>query len=58
MNVVTTEWDTILTNKEGKDFQNRGITVIKVKGGWAISVRDYIFYTERLKEAWGVFSER
>ena len=52
-NVVTVEWDIAVTNKEGRDFQNSGVTVINIKKGKAILVRDYIFDTEVLKEAWG-----
>jgi len=53
-NVVAVEWDINLTNREGKDFQNSGVTIINVKKGRVILVRDYIFDTEGLKKAWGV----
>lgn len=53
-NVVTVEWDLNLTNREGKDFQNSGVTVINVKKGKVVLVCDFIFDTEMLKKAWGV----
>jgi len=53
-NVVAVEWDIKLTNREGKDFQNSGVTVINVNKGKVVLVRDYIFDTEGLKKAWGV----
>jgi ketosteroid isomerase-like protein len=52
-NVVTVDWDLNLTNREGKDFPNSGVTIISVKKGRVILVRDYIFDTEMLKRAWG-----
>jgi ketosteroid isomerase-like protein len=52
-NVVAVEWDINLTNREGKDFQNSGVTIISVKKGRVILVCDYIFDTEVLKRAWG-----
>ncbi len=53
-NVIAVEWDINLTNREGKDFQNSGVTIVNVKKGRVILVRDYIFDTEVLKKAWGV----
>lgn len=52
-NSVAVEWDLSLTNREGKDFQNSGVTIISVKGGKVILVRDYILDTSMLKKAWG-----
>ncbi len=52
-NVVAVEWDINLTNREGRDFQNSGVTIINVRKGRVILVRDYIFDTEGLKKAWG-----
>ena len=52
-NVVAVEWDLNLTNREGRDFQNSGVTIINVKKGRVVLVRDYIFDTEVLKRAWG-----
>lgn len=52
-NVVAVEWDINLTNREGRDFQNSGVTIITVRKGRVILVRDYMFDTEVLKRAWG-----
>lgn len=52
-NVVAVEWDVALTNREGKDFQNSGVSIVNIKKGKAILVRDYIFDHEVLKRAWG-----
>jgi len=52
-NVVAVEWDINLTNREGKDFQNSGVTTINVKKGRVVLVRDYVFDTEVLRKAWG-----
>ena len=52
-NVVAVEWDIAVTNREGRDFQNSGVTTIQVKNGKATLVRDYIYDTETLKRAWG-----
>jgi len=52
-NVLAAEWDITGTNREGKAFRNSGVTIINVKKGKAILVRDYIFDLEMLKEAWG-----
>ena len=52
-NVVAVEWDLKLANREGKDFQNSGVTTISVKKGKVTLVRDYVFDTEVLKKAWG-----
>ena len=52
-NVVAVEWDINLTNREGRDFQNSGVTIISIKNGKAISVSDYLFDAEAQKRAWG-----
>ncbi len=52
-NTITAEWDVIVTNRQGRDFQNRGVTVIKSVNGSAISVSDYYFDIDALREAWG-----
>ena len=54
-NTVAAHWDLNLTNKDGKDVQNSGVTVIKIKFGKAETVIDYIFDTdEKFKTAWSV----
>ena len=52
-NSIAVEWDVSETNREGKEFQNSGVTTIRIKGGKAVAIRDYIFNTDILKEAWG-----
>ena len=52
-NNIAVEWDVVETNREGKEFHNSGVTTIRVKGGKAVAVRDYIFNTDIMKEAWG-----
>ena len=52
-NNIAVEWDVVETNRQGKEFHNSGVTVIRLKGGKAVSVRDYISNTDIMKEAWG-----
>jgi len=52
-NNIAVEWDVALTNREGKEFQNSGVTTIRIKGGKAVAIRDYLFNTDIQKEAWG-----
>ena len=52
-NNIAVEWDVALTNREGKEFQNSGVTTIRIKGGKAVAIRDYISNTDIGKEAWG-----
>ncbi len=52
-NNIAVEWDIALTNREGKELQNSGVTTIRIKGGKAVAIRDYLFNTAILKEGWG-----
>jgi len=53
-NTVAVHWDSEYTNKDGKEFQNSGVSIIKIKFGKAESVKDYYFDTgEKFKTAWG-----
>ena len=52
-NNIAVEWDVSETNSEGKEFQNSGVTIIRIKGGKAVAIRDYLFNTDILKEGWG-----
>ncbi len=52
-NVLAVEWDFYLTNREGRDFLNSGVTTINVKRGRATLVRDYIFDHEVSKKSMG-----
>ena len=54
-NVVMAHWDVDLTNRDGKEIQNSGVTVINIKLGKASLVIDYILDTgDKFKTAWGV----
>ena len=54
-NVVTAHWDVDVTNRDGKNFQNSGVTIINIKFGKALLVTDFIFDTgDKFKTAWGV----
>ena len=52
-NVIAVELDVSGTNREGKDFQNSGVTIIDTKKGKGVLVQDYVFDTEMLKKSWG-----
>jgi ketosteroid isomerase-like protein len=54
-NVVFTKWEADVTNRDGYRLQNSGITVMKIKRGKAVHVKQYIFDTgEEFSKAWGV----
>ena len=52
-NNIAVEWEWALTNRQGKEFKNSGVTTIRAKGGKIVAMRDYYFNTDILKEAWG-----
>jgi ketosteroid isomerase-like protein len=52
-NVIAVELEVVGRNKEGMNFQNKGVTMINTEKGKAVLVRDYIFDTEMLKKSWG-----
>ena len=52
-NIVAAEWDLKYKNQEGEEFENSGVTVVHVKKGKAVLVREYIFDVELEKRAWG-----
>jgi ketosteroid isomerase-like protein len=47
------EWDIEEADREGKEFRNSGVTIIRVKGGKAVAIKEYIFDADALEEAWG-----
>jgi len=52
-NVVTVHWDIELKNRNGKVGRNSGVTVITIKGGRALHVKDYIFdLGEEFRVSW------
>lgn len=42
-NVVAVHWNIQLTNRDGRAGQNSGVTVISIKGGKVVHVKDFIF---------------
>jgi len=42
-NVVAVHWKLCLTNREGLQGKNSGVTVITIRGGKALTAIDYIF---------------
>lgn len=52
-NVVALEWDVALTNREGEDFEESGVTVINIKKGRNVLMSVYKIDTEQMKRAWG-----
>ncbi|MBI2831958.1 MAG: nuclear transport factor 2 family protein [Chloroflexi bacterium] len=52
-NNIAVEWDVTEVNREGKEFHNSGVTIIRVKGGKVVALKEYIFNTDIMKEAWG-----
>ena len=51
-NVITVEWDNSVTNRKGINTLVSGVSVIRIKKGRIIYVRDYIFDPEKLPIAW------
>ena len=53
-NVISAEYDNTVTNKDGHNFVYRGVSVITIKKGKTVSVRDYIFdLNDDFRSAWG-----
>jgi len=42
-NVVAVHWNIQLTNRDGREGKNSGVTVISIKGGKVLLVKDFIF---------------
>jgi ketosteroid isomerase-like protein len=54
-NTVAVHWDTDLTNIKGEKIQNSGVTILKIKFGKALHVKDFFFDSnEAVKKAWGI----
>ena len=54
-NVITVHWDLELTNQEGQKGKISGVSVIRIQGGKALTVKDYLFDAgEELRRMWGV----
>jgi len=52
-NVIAAEWDVKLSNRDGRNFETSGVTVIEAINGKAVRVCDYIREPELFREAWG-----
>ena len=52
-NGLAVEWEIEVKDKKGKEYKNFGVSVVDIKKGKAVSVRDYFRFTHFLKEAWG-----
>ncbi len=54
-NTVAAHWDIDYTNEDGKEIENSGVSIIKIKFGKAELVTDYYFDTgDKFRTAWGV----
>jgi uncharacterized protein len=42
-NVMTAHWNIYLTNRSGRVGQNSGVSVITLKGGKVVQVKDFVF---------------
>ena len=52
-NTVTVHWDIHLTNKEGREGRNSGVTVVEIQGGNVVRAKDYIFdLGENFRKNW------
>ena len=57
-NVVAVHWNIQLTNRAGRVGQNSGVTVISIKGGKVLLVKDFIFdLGENFKLNWGAIQK-
>jgi ketosteroid isomerase-like protein len=53
-NTVAVHWNIYLTNRDGREGQNSGVTVINIKGGKVSHIKDFIFdLGENFKRNWG-----
>ncbi len=53
-NVAAVHWHVNLTNRAGREGQNSGVSVIKIKSGRVLLVKDYLFdLGENFKLNWG-----
>ncbi len=53
-NVVAMRWEVELTNREGFDSHNSGVSVISLRRGKVVHVQDFLFDTgEKFHTAWG-----
>ena len=54
-NTVIAHWDIDVTNRDGKEIQNSGVTLIEIRFGKALYVKDFLFDTGvKWRTGWGV----
>jgi ketosteroid isomerase-like protein len=52
-NTISVHWNVYLTNRNGREGQNSGVTVINIVGGRVIHVKDFIFdLGENFRQNW------
>jgi ketosteroid isomerase-like protein len=52
-NTVAVRWDITLTNREGREGRNAGVTVVEIQGGKVVRATDYIFdLGENFRKNW------
>ena len=52
-NTVAVHWDIHLTNREGREGRNSGVTVVEIQGGNVVRAKDYIFdLGENFRKNW------
>lgn len=51
-NNIAVEWDIVLSNLKGKEIRNSGVTIIKVKSGKTVAIKEYLFNTDILNDGW------
>jgi len=53
-NVAAVHWNIELTNRDGREGQNSGVTVITIEGGKAVRAKDFFFdQGQNFKLNWG-----
>ena len=53
-NVMTAHWNIYLTNRSGRVGQNSGVSVITLRGGKVVQVKDFVFdLSENFRLNWG-----
>ena len=51
-NNIAIEWEIAMTNLKGKEFRNSGVSIMRVKGGKAVAIKEYLFNTGILNDGW------
>lgn len=52
-NVIAVHWDLRFTNREGRSGENSGVSVVTIRGGKVLMVKDFLFDTgEEFRRNW------